>query len=310
MVTLEDYKKAVLTRYEEVKNEEFSEFLSQPTPAKFKNLSLLLLSGLNATDKNIFNIFFKTENTTQKCIEDFDNDKFRPLRNFVIGKSNLSRQESIDLIAVFINLDSRPYNKFRTAKVTSEEAENELQTEVYISEENTDNRNENETITNSTLNLDPESKDTGITIVPQKLLIIPNSNRNIWTNRIKFILFFFLIAVIGTYLVKGDLFKEKGCMMWMKDHYEEVDCNTKAVHSFYSAPIIALDRETLKYLKKVTVSDTTTFFNPDETPRIWYGKSANKELEYFTYFGQHPETGKELRRISHHMINNHIKNTK
>lgn len=43
------------------------------------------------------------------------------------------------------------------------------------------------------------------------------------------------------------------------------------------------------YLKKVTVSDTTTFFNPDKTPRIWYYKSGNSKLEFFTYRGEHPE---------------------
>lgn len=299
MVTLEDYKKAVLTRYEEVKNGEFSEFLSLPTPAKFKKLCLLLLDGLNATDKNIFNIFFKAENTTRKCIEVFDNDKFRPLRNFVIGKSNLSRQESIDLIAVFIKLDSRPYSKFRIiGEVTSEEAENELQTpqetEEHISEKNivTVLQSENKS----------SFKEPSVREEKRHLLIALKPNQ--------LQLGLLTLIIITLITIFTNEFEEEGCMRWTKDHYERVDCDTKKILSAYSTSrVIAYDEKEYNYLKKVTVCDTTTFFNPDKTPRIWYYKSSNGKLEFFTYRGEHPEvSGKELNPITDYIIKKWIKN--
>ena len=44
----------------------------------------------------------------------------------------------------------------------------------------------------------------------------------------------------------------------------------------------------------------------DGSERLWYGKNKNKELEYFTAFGKHPETGKTLKPITKYMIAKYI----
>jgi len=76
-----------------------------------------------------------------------------------------------------------------------------------------------------------------------------------------------------------------------------------------SAEVIPLNQYVLDNFKKITVSDTTTFFkNGDyDMPVVWYGKSSNKkEHEYFNRPGLHPETGKTLKPISRYIIKKYI----
>lgn len=39
----------------------------------------------------------------------FNSDKFRPLRNFIIGETQQPAEKAIKLLAVLINLEPRPY---------------------------------------------------------------------------------------------------------------------------------------------------------------------------------------------------------
>ena len=95
-------------------------------------------------------------------------------------------------------------------------------------------------------------------------------------------------------------------MVWRGDHYEEVPCDLQ-VKSFAGNKVIPIKKDLLMYQKKIIVTDTTAFFNADGTARIWYGKSAQKDYEYFTHPGKHPETNKDLKSISDYIIDNHIK---
>ncbi|MES2487288.1 MAG: hypothetical protein V4581_15230, partial [Bacteroidota bacterium] len=98
---------------------------------------------------------------------------------------------------------------------------------------------------------------------------------------------------------------EKKCMVWKDDHYEAANCDDIALqgegYKHTGLNIILLEK-----MKKVTVCDTTTFFKHNK-PCIWYGKSADKKYEYFTYPGIHPETGESLKKITHYMISRNVK---
>ena len=113
MLTIEDYRKAIYKRYEEVKDGDFAEYLLQPTPARFKKISIFLTDDLSPADKKIYGKFFRDENCTVKVIESFDTDKFKPICNFVKGASQLTSLNSLDLLAVLIALEARPFVKFR-----------------------------------------------------------------------------------------------------------------------------------------------------------------------------------------------------
>lgn len=60
------------------------------------------------------------------------------------------------------------------------------------------------------------------------------------------------------------------------------------------------------HLKKIIPTCETKFFNGDGSERIWYGKNSNKEYEFFTALGKHPETGKTLRPITGYIIGKYI----
>lgn len=105
-----------------------------------------------------------------------------------------------------------------------------------------------------------------------------------------------VIAVLGYIGFKNG---ESNCMVWKHDHYEKVDC-TGSIGEKKIVPYI------FNNLRKVEVSDTTTFFKNGEV-QIWYDKS-NNEVEFFTTPGIHPNNGKTLKPISKYMIEKYIKN--
>ena len=93
-------------------------------------------------------------------------------------------------------------------------------------------------------------------------------------------------------------------MVWKEDHYTEVDFDAKK----YDIKQLKLYKEDriLSFKKVEATCLYTDFFNPDGSVLIWYGKNRDKQLEYFTDLGLHPETGKTLKPISGYMINKHI----
>ena len=59
-------------------------------------------------------------------------------------------------------------------------------------------------------------------------------------------------------------------------------------------------------LRKIDVSDTTTFFK-HEKAQVWYCKKE-KQIEYFNGPGFHPENGKVLKPITNYMIEKYVFN--
>lgn len=92
-------------------------------------------------------------------------------------------------------------------------------------------------------------------------------------------------------------------MIWQEDHYVEVEFDAKK----YGVNQLKLYKEDrISSFLKVEVTCDTTFFNDNGSPRFWYGKNRNKELELFTDTGLHPESGKTLKPITGYMIDKYI----
>ncbi|TXE15683.1 hypothetical protein ES692_15490 [Psychroserpens burtonensis] len=114
------------------------------------------------------------------------------------------------------------------------------------------------------------------------------------------ILILAIIAIISVYILND----QTRWMVWQEDHYVEVDFDTEK-YQLHQLKIFKEERITL--FKKVSpICEETKFFNEDSSVTIWYGKDKNKELEYFTALGLHPETGKTLKPITAYMINKYI----
>jgi len=114
-----------------------------------------------------------------------------------------------------------------------------------------------------------------------------------------FIVVFILIATYSIFELT-----EQRWMVWNEIEYIEVDFDLEK-YDFNQLEVY--DEDKVKNFKKVIVNcDSTEFFKLDGTANIWYGKNQKKELQYFSALDHHPETGKTLKRISQHMIDNHI----
>ena len=113
--------------------------------------------------------------------------------------------------------------------------------------------------------------------------------------------------IICVFLVIGFIIfnsiNQQRWMVWETDHYEEVKFDAK---KYNLGHLKLYDEERINDLKKITPDCDTHFFDSNGDVKIWYGKNINKELEYFTAFGLHPETGKTLAPISVYMIRKYI----
>ncbi|MCB7481631.1 hypothetical protein [Christiangramia sediminis] len=108
---------------------------------------------------------------------------------------------------------------------------------------------------------------------------------------------FLMVVATSSYL--GYISGKEECMIWNNDHYIKTECSGRSEEQKFIP-------NTYNNLKKVEVSETTTFFKNGEV-RIWYYKS-NGELEYFSSPGKHPVSGKTLKPITKYMIDKYVKN--
>lgn len=115
----------------------------------------------------------------------------------------------------------------------------------------------------------------------------------------KLIVVFSFLMVVATSSYLGYIGGKEECMIWSNDHYVKTECNGNSEEQKFIPHIY-------KNLKKVEVSDTTTFFKKGEV-QIWYDKS-NGQLEFFTSPGIYPVNGKTLKPITEYMIEKYVRN--
>ncbi|MFN4364532.1 hypothetical protein [Chryseobacterium hispalense] len=87
----------------------------------------------------------------------------------------------------------------------------------------------------------------------------------------------------------------KPFMYWDRDRYIATDSSSLGPQ----VEVIPMDKENFLYLKKITRPDTLTVDNA--LHKVWYNKS-NNEVEFFTSFGKHPESGKTLKEATEYII--------
>ncbi|KGO95122.1 hypothetical protein [Flavobacterium subsaxonicum] len=320
---MDDYKKAILAQYESVKEGAHADLLLPATTAKLKELSLVLFDALSSDDKKIYERFFGPEALSFSSIKKFDNDKFRPLVRFLRGGVAPKSVASIELLAILVDLEPRPFQKFRKQEgltgvgkdKTSLGIENGGVGQIQSFYRDSSRQNDvlgKEGVENEPLEkTEPDIIDISTTapkVVHQKYFAVGRSERlQARQNLLKIAVIIVLFCTVAAFAVKDLFLDSNGCMVWNKDHYETAPCDNN-VNALANNPTVPLSEDLLTYQKKIEVSDTTTFYNTDGSPRVWYGKSADKVYEYFTYPGLHPETHKTLKKITDYMIKKHIKN--
>jgi hypothetical protein len=112
--TLEAYKKAIKIKYEIEKEGEYFDFLYSPSRGKLRDLCWLIFED-NPTqdDLNVFrNLLCLDFDHTQKNRFKDQKDKFRPIETFFKGETDPSNIDAINLAAVIVDFQPRPFKKF------------------------------------------------------------------------------------------------------------------------------------------------------------------------------------------------------
>lgn len=285
--TPEDYKKAVRDKYEIEKAGRHFIYLNNPTRAKLRDLCWEIFEGnkMHQDDLNVFNSLLEVPfdlNKKNKFREQID--KFRPIETFFKGETDLTNIDAVNLAAILVDYQPRPFNKFRGTNI-EEEIRNEKLKEVSIPESNNIKDKTEQTI--------PEKVNS-----PQITTINTNikSPRTL-IDKLKLIAISVVVVFGLGFLISRYVFPKQQCMQWSNDHYEKVDCDLKVNGLTYST-IEPFDE--LKFeLKRINVCDTTTCFKNGK-PIIWYAKTSSG-ADFFNTHGIHPENDKALRPVTEYI---------
>ena len=278
MKTIIDYKKEIKNCIESEGNkvEGLSKpYILNPTPRKIKRECLRLLEE-NKGDRDLailkfFFVYIDQDSNIKRAIDQFDPDRLKPICQFIRGDtSDIQSDEAIELIALLIDFQPRPYNRYRLG-------EKSLESEKERKNKPTENNLKN--------------------LVHKEIQDVDNKKRK----KVNEKLFLFIILGILSILLSYNLFIgiSNKCMIWKENHFVKTECSGIDLE-------IPFDETLLKNFKKINVCDTTTFFK-DGKPVVFYMKYRNK-MEFFTWYGEHPVyKGKFLDPITQHMITEHVK---
>lgn len=288
-ITFEEYKNAIKAKYQTYKLEEPTGILLNLSPAQLRNLCLITFDkSLSVNDENTFRVFLNTKEgeDLRRAIERFEIARFRPVISFLTGEKESDNPARIELAAILVDFEKRPYNRF-------------LREELVV--------NTPKPILSEISS--PIKKGKGTSFEDKDVQInsfVGKPNEPIPPIKKPYLILLTCIFILSGSFAIWSFNEEENCMVWNKDHYEEVPCeNVSNTMSLFSPEVTKKDEVLISNFKKIEACDTTSFFKMGK-PCIWYGKSFNGNYEYFTAPGLHPETGKTLRPITQYMIEKHI----
>jgi hypothetical protein len=273
--TPESYLIEIKLKYAQEKAGDYACYLAKPTPASLNNLCKLLDNEkISKTDKEILNRFYG--------IEKFDIDKFRPICNFFKEKTEIPNPSIVDVMAFLVDFEPRPLGKYLKIESTVEETQSNKEKEL----------------------INPIQETTYMSSY-----IVDNQKKEPWIQKNKLKIGTAIFILFSGFITKQVFFPAKDCMIWKENHYEATVC--EEVNNDYTNGIGSINLNIIRNdilienFRKIEVNSKTVFFKNGK-PCIWYGKSFNGIIEYFTYHGQHPETGKTLKEITPYMIEKYV----
>lgn len=291
-ILFKDYKEYVIKYYQQkLKANELSTRLAHPTSASLKKECMVVYeTRYQKRDEAALRTFFEYTGDQQsmlQAIDRFDNDRFKPLVNFLKSNTSDTDPKNLELLAWLIGLESRPYIRGKDFRIPG-------LLKADGSEEPT---------------LLPEEDSTKGTVFP-KMIVRPAKPIQGKSRILRETVFIFIILIllfVSGFLIfnvadrsnSKALQNDEDCMYWAGDHYEQVPCKKK----FGDTLVIALDPEKLSTFRKITRPDTIT---KKSLGNIYYVK-FNGDREYFTADGRHPVDRKlHLKPITDYIIDRYI----
>ncbi len=337
------YRSRVLDDYRKKKaGDTLSINLTLPTPARLKNECIRACEkGYLRKDEILLELFFgPQEDSTayRKAIKKCDTDKFKPLCNFLRGKTGKTDEKNIELLAWLIDFEERPFNVEQSlsalmtgqgVSVSTNEGADDSQETIesapainkgsnYLPEKGASapagagaQKAANDLTVKEeekgTIEIFGVKKDGSISVRP------PFDNHEAFGEvtavlRSRKGMFFSVVLVITcavSYLVwnhqpvKTVLTGREECMYWAGDHYQPVLCSQKVG----TMPVYAIDTIKVAHFKKITEADTIT---KKAMGIVWYAK-INGKIEFYTSNGFHPVyTDKRLRPVTEYIIDKYV----
>ena len=120
--TLQQYKNAIRKKYEIEKEGKHFDYLFQPSRGKLRDLCWLIFeSNPTKDDLNVFsNLLGLDFDHTKKNKFKEKKDKFRPIETFFKGETDPSNIDAINMAAILVDFEPRPFKKFYEMSKTEE----------------------------------------------------------------------------------------------------------------------------------------------------------------------------------------------
>lgn len=275
----EKYQAEVYAEYLKLKGT--SIVLANPTPSSLRDEALTFKKN-GREGAELLRFFSGNGEQNGKL----DIDKFRPVQNFLIGKTNEPTIRVVEFVAWFINFQPRPFENWRNTERSGLD-------DVKVNEEGDGTADNTKEIEVPSFIGSLGERAVTQENIPTRLISEPE-------NRIKKLNFLQRTGIVATLgLVMGVGYWKgippDGCMYWTGTEYKAVDCDAQIPNT----QILALNQHKLDHFKKITLPDTMTF---NSLTRVWYSKINNK-VEFFTSKGEHPViTEKVLKPVTIHIL--------
>jgi hypothetical protein len=299
--TFEDYKNAIKAQYEEeVRKGGYSNNLNSPTPANLRNLCL---KRFNANTKKedliIFESFFEFafDKSKRNLYGELELNKLTSVQRFLLGRTETPTEDTVQFSAILVDFQPRPFFEFMQQDANNEErkqSSNPIVPHPLVTmptvKENGTKKDDEEDIEKGA---PPPKPKSALEKIREKILA---------NFRKKLLITAIVIAVVFLLIITLAAFLKKDCMIWVNDHYEELERTEEGYcETYYDARYFNL--------KKIAVCDTTSFFDNNGKPKVWYFKVSSESIECFDRFAPYPlNTSKFLKPITPHMIARYLAN--
>ncbi len=304
---------------------------------------------LGESDRSIMKNYFllKKEEDLRLKIMKYDIDGFRPICKFLTGKTeSIKSPDALELISLIIDFTPRPYNNYRLENIHSKTKDIEEKRETSSNDKREQLANENKRkedddgdiviiapidlsegkhgVNESVPDIDRnsvEENDGNNYGKSNKSDNSDSSNGHISSFmkktgkkesletkslgiNIKIIVISSIILLSAIIIIP---LNKTRWMIWQDGEYVEV---TFDMNKYDFGKLKLYKKERILYFKQIKNPNCDTeFFKANGKPNAWYGRNTKGELELFKSYGEHPETGNTLKKITKHMIRTYICDT-
>lgn len=299
-----DYTRAIMAYYKKkVAENSMTSNLSHPTSAKLKQeCGRVCETRFKRNDLKTLNDFLGKGVDQAEClktIQKFETDKFKPLVNYLLGRTAKTDEKNIELLAWLFDFEPRPFENWKK----NQGGMKNISVEPVA--ETSDQSTDIQPIATMTTLFGTGNSSIAVTISPEIPVIHRFKRMLTKTNLLG--VGVLLALGIGSYSFWNRNITEplstysspNGCMYWTGENYQQTPCNQVLGDTL----IVALEPKKLTGFRKITRPDTISL---KAIGHVWYIK-INKGIEYYTGPGNHPvDPTRKLRPITDYMIKKYI----